>query len=65
MECRTEVLLTTKVRRWTRPYIEVSQLKNIEELEEILVERNTKETLHIVLHAHMLQDPLRTDKPAA
>ena len=50
--------------RWTQDsqngsYIEVSQDKAINELEEIPVERNTKENLHCTLSMHtMYRSPL-------
>ena len=65
-----DVAFTRQRIRWTQdsqngPYIEVSQDKAIDELEEIPVERNTKEgpPLHSI-NAHNVQRPTKTDKLA-
>ena len=52
-----DVTFTGQRIRWTKdpqsgPYIEIGQEKAIEELEEIPVERNTKEDLHCTLAMH-------------
>ena len=52
-----DVAFTRQRIRWTQdpqnePYIEVNQYKAIEELEEIPVERNTKEHLHCTPSMH-------------
>ena len=52
-----DVAFTRQRIRWTQnhhngPHIEVSQNKAIEELEEIPVERNTKDDLHCTLSMH-------------
>ena len=49
----------------TGPYIEVGQEKAIEELEEISVERNTKEDLQCILAMHTMHRSSGTDKLAA
>ena len=60
-----DVSFTRQRTRWTQdsqngPYIEISQNKAIDELEEILVERNTKEDLHCTPSMHtMHRSPLR------
>ena len=54
-----DVAFTGQRIRWTQdpqtgPYIEVSQEKAIEELEEIPVERNTKEDLQFTFAMHTM-----------
>ena len=54
-----DVAFTRQRIRWTQdhpngPYIEVNQYKAIEELEEIPVERNTKEDLHCTPSMHTM-----------
>ena len=55
--------------RWTQdtqngPYIEVSQNNAIGEMEEIPVERHTKEHFHCTPSMHRAQEPTGTDKLA-
>ena len=61
-----DVVFTGQKIRWTRdstngPYIEVSEDKAIDELEEIPVERNTKEDLQCTLAMHNMQQPTGTE----
>ena len=63
-----DVLLTRQRNHWimdfqSGPSIEVSQEEAIEELEEISVDRNTKEDLHCTPTMHYkVQKPSGTDK---
>ena len=61
-EVWNDVAFTGQRIRWTQdsqngPYIEVSQDTAIDELEEITVERNTKEDLHHSFNGHSVQKP--------
>ena len=61
-----DVALTGPRIRWTQdsqngPYIEVSQNKAIDELEEIPVERKTKEDLHCTPLVHTMYRTKRND----
>ena len=61
-----EVLFTKRRFHWEkdpqlRPSIEVTQEKAIEELEEIMVEKSTKEDLYYTCNAHKVQEPTATD----
>ena len=54
-----DVIFTGQRIRWTQdhqngPYIEVSQRKAIDELEEIAVEQNTKEDFHCTPSVHIM-----------
>ena len=65
-----DVAFTGQRIRWTQdsqngPYIDVSQNKAIDDLEEIPVERNTRKTSIALIGAHNVQEPTGTDKLAA
>ena len=65
-----DVTFTGQRIRWTKDSqsglcIEVSQQEAVDELEEIPVERNTKEDLHCTCNAYKVQEPSGTDKLVA